>query len=319
MSKTKPRQPRLGRGLSSLMTNPVAVQPPEVPPELGRGEQDGEAVRQPGRELTYLSLDRIKPNPHQPRQRFNQAALDRLAASIQTEGVMQPIVVRPGKGGNQYEIVAGERRWRAGQIAGIDAIPAIIRELDDRQIAEWALIENLQREDLNPIERAEAFQRLADRYELSHDQIAQRVGVDRSTISNTLRLLNLTDEVQQLVREGLLAAGHARALVTLSDPKQQTHLAQRIVREGLSTRQVEAAAKQFTASGDGAANGQTAPTPVAPRAAHLADLERQISSQLGMKTRLQSGRKKGAGKITIQFQSLEQFDDLMGRLGIETA
>jgi len=313
MSNTKPRQPRLGRGLSSLMTNPVAVQPPA--PDAGAADDGKAPGKDAANKLTYLPLDRIKPNPQQPRQRFNQAALDRLAASIQAEGVMQPIVVRPGKGGNQYEIVAGERRWRAGQIAGIDAIPAIVRELDDRQIAEWALIENLQREDLNPIERAEAFQRLADRYDLSHDQIAQRVGVDRSTISNTLRLLNLSDEVQQLVREGLLAAGHARALVVLSDPKQQTHLAQRIVREGLSTRQVEAAAKHLTAP----PGSQSAPPSVAPRAAHLADLERQIASHLGMKTRLQPARKKGAGKITIQFQSLEQFDDLMGRLGIETS
>lgn len=378
MSKT--RVPRLGRGLSSLLAQPVSVEPPapketpdrsevaapEVPaqtataldpapsnpasPELAAGAPGpdpaaagrlapaatlppspaaanaaasasttatpvttpaaaGESVDV----LRYLPLDTIEPNPHQPRQHIDPAALQQLANSIRQDGVIQPIVVRPGLAGGRYTLVAGERRWRAARLAGLDRVPALIRTLSDRDLAQWALIENLQREDLNPIERAHAFQHLIDRFAMSHEQVAEHVGVERSTISNSLRLLNLCDNVQGWVIEGRLSAGHARALAGVADLQRQMLLAQRVIREDWSVRKLEAVLRQE-------AEAAASPAGAKPnaRANHLADLEQQIARQLGTKVRLRPGRKKGTGTLAIEFYSIEQFDALMGRLNVQT-
>ncbi len=227
---------------------------------------------------------------------------------------MQPIIVRPtGSGQDGYEIVTGERRWRAAQIADLARIPAIVRDLNDRQLAEWALIENLQREDLNPIERAEAFSKLIDQFGLSHEEAGSRVGMDRSSISNHLRLLGLSEPVKQLIREGLLSMGQARALAGLSDVDQQRMLAERAVRQGMSVREVESAVRRFT-------KGGTISTKARQRSSspYLADLEKQIAEQLGTKVHIRAGRKKGAGTLSIEFYSLDQFDALVGRLGVHT-
>jgi len=319
------RTPRLGRGLSSLMTTPVAVEPPApepvsaesaakpTPMEMAKASARPKKEDVPdGEGIEYLEVGRIRPNPHQPRKQFNEGSINRLAASIKTDGLMQPIIVRPGAGGG-YELVAGERRWRAAQKAGLARMPAIVRELNDRQLAEWALIENLQREDLNPIERAQAFQHLLDRFSLSHDEIAKRVGVERPTISNSLRLLVLCDDVRILVQEGLISAGHARAIVGIADPAQQVVIARRIVRDALSVRQVEALVRKSA----GEAGGDPELSAKSTRAAHHSDLERQIARHLGAKVHIRPGRKKGTGTMSIRFDSLDQFDRLMEQLGVQ--
>ncbi len=262
--------------------------------------------------LTYIPVASLRPNRHQPRQQFDEPALKRLADSIRSEGIMQPIVARPdGQDTGRYEVVAGERRWRAAQIAGLTTVPVIVRDLNDRQLAEWALIENLQREDLNPIERAEAFSRLIEQFGLSHEETGARIGMDRSSITNHLRLLNLCDPVKQLIREGLISMGQARALVGLSDEAQQAMLAERAVRQGLSVREVEAAVRKITSTSSASSR------PAAGRSPYLADLEKQIAQQLGTKVALRPGRKKGTGTLSIEFYSLDQFDALVSQLGVK--
>lgn len=353
MSNAKARPPRLGRGLSSLMARAVEVAippapPPKVPetplaapPKAASVSQVSPvavlsptavtpratpiapqvAVRPNG--LIDLPVASIRPNPHQPRQQFDEAALHQLAESIRTDGLMQPVIVRPapgtpaGKTGGVFELVAGERRWRAAQIAGLQSLPAIVRELDDRQIAEWALIENLQREDLNPIERAEAFQHLMTTFKLNHDQIAARVGIERSSVSNSLRLLNLCDSVRQLIRGNLISSGQAKVLAGIADPSKQTALAQRAVKQDWSVRQLEQTAR-LIAPADMAAAPSAAPTKAPRSSPHLADLEEQIGKQLSTKARIKPGRKKGTGSLTIDFYSIDQFDAILAKLGVET-
>ena len=320
MGTAKKRSPRLGRGLSSLMSSPVPVQPEAVESNADTATQQEAVVDKPvsevsggsGSGLVHVPVADLEPNRHQPRQVFEEAGLARLAESIKREGVMQPIVARQIKSG-AYEIVAGERRWRAAQLAGLASIPTMVKDLNDQQIAEWALVENLQREDLNPIERAEAFSRLIDQFGLSHEEAGQRVGMDRSSITNHLRLLTLAQPVQQLIQEGLLSMGQARALAGLSDAGQQVMLAQRAVRDGMSVRDVEAAVRKLS----GGENEQPKPGK-ATRSAYLADLENQLSEQLGTKVGIKAGRKKGSGTLSIDFYSLEQFDALVGRMGIQT-
>lgn len=321
---TTKRQARLGRGLSSLMSGiakPATSEPPKAklatssdtaPPPSAI---EPPAANAPRAAETFLPIDCISPNPYQPRKQFDHQRLEELAASIQNAGLIQPIVVRRKPGSdNQYELIAGERRWRAAQLAGLTELPAIVRTVDEQETAEWALIENLQREDLNAIDRGEAFQQLIDRYQLSHEQIAQRVGVDRSTITNTLRLLGLHPEVQQFVRDNLLSAGQARAIAGLSDQNGQRALAVQAVRGAWSVRRVEEAVRDAARSSDNA----TKPTGTskAGRAGHLADIERQVVEQLGTKAHIKTGRKKGTGSLTIEFFSNEQFEEILGRLGV---
>ena len=309
--QAKPQRPsRLGRGLSSLIgPAPVEVAPLSAP--LATPADSG---------LTWLALTSIRPNPRQPRQYFDPIALQQLADSIKTAGLMQPLVVRLVAGStDQYELIAGERRWRAAQIAGLERLPASIHNINDEQAAEWALIENLQREDLNAIERARAFARLAEEFGLSHEQIAQKVSSDRSTITNTLRLLALPEEIQQSVVEGRLSAGQARALAGLANAAQQLHLARTAASQAWSVRQVEAAVKKMAA----AQNGEITPDALAATRVQrvipqLQDLENQISQQLGTAVHIRQGKKKGSGSLTIEFYSLDQFDALMARLNVQT-
>lgn len=347
ISSKKP--PRLGRGLSTLMAHPVQV-PQQIPSigNLDRSDKSGPSdskrshttnqtiitpnltPKQPKLgtqgELTYLSLGSIRPNPHQPRQTFAQDSLQRLSESIRNDGVMQPIIVRQvstktdGSDATSfitYELVAGERRLRAAELAGLAQIPAIVRPLNDRQLAEWALIENIQREDLNPMDRANAFHKLGQQFGLSHDDIAQQVGIDRSTVSNSLRLLSLCDNCQRLVREGLLSAGQAKALVAVSDPAQQELLAQRMIAHGWSVRRVEQEIRRLTAAGGHLAEESGPSKPVARSGSHLRDLEEQLSRQLETKVKIRPGRRKGSGTLSIEFYSLDQFDSLLRRLKLQ--
>lgn len=311
---------------------PVTQAHPAIPgAAIDRGDDTS------GRVL-YVPIEAITPNPQQPRERFDTPALEGLAASIRAEGLIQPIILRPlskpagtagglsgttlqGQDGHPaYELVAGERRWRAAKLAGLAVIPAIVRPLSDRQSAQWALVENLQRQDLNPIERAQAFERLIAQFGLSHEEVADQVGVERPTITNALRLLALDPAVQDMIRQDLLSAGQAKAIAAVSEHEVQRLLAQRAVREAWSVRRLESHVREHLGgSPQPTADPAPATRAAGPRANHLRDLEEQISQQLGTKTALRAGRRKGTGSLTIEFYSLDQFDALMRRMGVQVS
>lgn len=257
-----------------------------------------------------IAIDSISPNPHQPRQTFNQQALEALAESIRTAGLMQPLVVRPGPTG-EYQLIAGERRWRAAQIVGMDAVPVLVRDVNDREAAEFALIENLQREDLNPLERAEAFARLISDFALTHQEVAQRVGLDRSNITNHLRLLDLEDEFKEALRERKIGMGHARALLAITNLDQRRTLGHECIAAGWSVREIERRARRAS---DAPQSIASTASPAAPRHLHMKDLERRLSEHLGTEVQLRPGKAKGSGKLIISFFTFEEFDGLMQRL-----
>jgi len=324
MPAKKNRPSRLGRGLSSLMATPVATETPAEAKAADPNTAETKPSPQPPEERTVdtdglrrLSVSHIEPNRHQPRQRFDPSAIRSLAESIKSEGMMQPVVVRPKSDApDRYELIAGERRWRAAQEAGLEQVPALVREIDDEKAAEWALIENLQREDLNAIEKAEAFQHLGDTFGLSHSEIAKRVGLERSSVSNLLRLLDLSDFVRDLVRENVLSMGQARAIAGLADTGQQRGLAERVVREGWSVRQVEAEARRLQQPAT-AREPSRSGVDTSGGSPLLSDLEKQIGEQLGTKVKIKAGRKKGAGTLSIDFYSLDQFDALLSRMDVK--
>ncbi len=301
------KKSRLGRGLGSIIqpatqqspTQP-AVPPAPLPPRPTTG--DG---------YVRLRLDQVRPNPQQPRQKIDQAALEALAESIRTSGVIQPIVVRRADDGG-YELIAGERRWRAARLAGLETIPAVVRDVSPAQALEWALIENLQREDLTPIERAEAYQHYLDRFGGTVEQLAQRIGESRSNVANYLRLLSLPEPVRAMLADGSLQMGHARALLMVQDAEQQLRLARLAIRRALSVREVEARAKRL--AGDSQPTPPT-PAPVSGLRRHIAELERSLSQALGLQVRIRPGRRKDSGRIVIQYNSLDEFDRVAQRLG----
>ncbi|HEX8914154.1 MAG TPA: ParB/RepB/Spo0J family partition protein, partial [Humisphaera sp.] len=244
---------------------------------------------------------------NQPRRDFTEQSLRELAASLKTNGLIQPIVVRQSAGG--YELIAGERRLRAAKLAGLQTVPAIVKEVDGLTQAQLALVENIQREDLNPIDRAQAYKTLIEQLGLSHGELALRLGEDRSSVSNHLRLLELGVPVRELLRSGALRLGHAKVLAGVADVLEQERLAKLVVDQDLSVRNLEKLV-------------QLVPTP-APKAsagpsAHIKNLEKSISRQLGMRVNVRS-RQNGSGKLVIQYGTLDQFDELMAKLGVQTA
>jgi len=332
MSKgTKPR--RLGRGLSSLMGEPVAVPVPqpssdaaaEPPPGAAPAAPNAAADQDSTERLRIIDINDIIPNKYQPRSAFDQESLGRLAESIRSTGVMQPIVVRRISGGGggadapsgaRWELVAGERRWRAAAMAGLSRIPAVATALTDREAAEWSLVENLQREDLNAMERAWAFRRLQEEFGMSQTDIAEGVGLDRSSVANLVRLTDLEPPLQDLVAEGLLSFGHARALLSVPAGDGRLRLAERSRKGGWSVRRLESEASSAAAGGADSAAGRAEPDPERDlRDASRRDLERRLSEHLGTRVQLQlqgDGRK---GRLVIQFFDLDQFDGLMSRIG----
>lgn len=317
MSKSK--KPRLGRGLNSLMSNSVSVNPPQQSEDVDGASDEvneaSDAVQKPsGNELSYIPLDAITPNPHQPRQTFNDEQIQSLADSIAQDGVMQPIVVRPSAAvPGQMELVAGERRLRAAEVAGLDSIPAVVRDLTDQQIAEWALIENLQRQDLNAIESAHAFVKLSEQFGMTHDQIAERVGLSRVAVTNTIRLLDLDDSIVDSIRAGVITAGHGRALLQVKSPTLEKKLAQEIVRGGWSVRFTEKVIRDRVSP---SVSRETTSRTQLPDA-HLADLADQIGQQLQTKVSIKKGRKKGAGTLMIDFYDLDHFDSIVEKMNIK--
>ena len=281
------KKKRLGRGLGSLIGNIEEVA--DNPEAAGLGEID---------------IDRIQRGRYQPRQVFEPEALQELADSIRAQGVVQPIVVRPE--GDHFELVAGERRWRAAQLAGLQKIPAVVRELDAKSSAAIALIENIQREDLNPLEEAQAFMRLIEEFDLTHQQVADSVGRSRAAVSNLLRLLDLAEPVKQQVNKGLLDMGHARALLALIR-HDQVEVARLVVNRGLSVRETELLVKKTRAGQPGSKTKAVARDPDVKR------LENQISEKLGAGVKIKPG-KKGAGQLIINFNSAAELDGIIGHL-----
>lgn len=308
---------KLGRGLHALIGTPVQIRAvvtePKVPAVVP-ATADPIAQGGGGEQIRMIPLDQIVPNRRQPRTDFDESSIASLAESIRTAGVMQPILVRPLAQG--YELIAGERRWRAARLAGLPALPAFIRAVDDQAAAELALIENIQREDLNPIERAHALRRLVDEFALTHQQLAERVGLDRATVTNLLRLSELDQSTADLVRSGALSQGHAKALLSLHDASVRGRFATRAATEGWSVRELERRVQQMVKGGTALPKPPTAESlEVTARDANVADLERQISEHLGTRVTLHLGRKKGSGRLTLDFYSLDQFDGLMARIG----
>ena len=250
--------------------------------------------------LAMIGVDEIGPNPNQPRSVFDADGLAVLADSIRRIGVLQPIVVRPD--GARYVLIAGERRWRAAQEAGVEEIPALVRETDDQGSLTEALVENLQREDLGPLEEAAAFQQLQEDFGLTHAEIGEHVGRSRTAISNTLRLLLLTPAIQAAVASGDLPAGHARALLALEDTAYAEHLAERSVEEGWSTRQMEDAVRQRIGSDE----KEKRPTITEVRPAAIIELEQRLSEQLGTAVKIRY--KNNKGRVEVRFGSLDELE-----------
>lgn len=276
----------LGKGLGL-----TALVPPAEPP---KGE-----VRE-------IEIGKIIPNRYQPRQHFDPEALASLAASLKSHGLIQPITVRRGENG-QYELIAGERRWRAAQLAGLAAIPAIVKPVQDQELMEWALLENVQREDLNPIEKAKAYQRLISEFSLTQEAIAARMGIDRSTVANFLRLLQLPEPLWGSIAEGALTMGHAKALLSLERKEDQLRVAEEIKTKGWSVRQVEALVQKI--------KREARPEPPkAPETAlpEVAELESRLRHALGTKVRLV--RQGKGGEIRIEYYSLEDLDRILEKL-----
>jgi ParB family chromosome partitioning protein len=271
---------------------------------LGTPEDDSAA---PDGELQQLRLDRIQPGKFQPRQAMDPERLSELAASIKAQGVIQPIVVRP-IGGTRFEIIAGERRWRAAQLAGLAEIPALVREVPDQAVVAMALIENIQREELTPLEEAQALHRLIAEFKYTHQQTADALGRSRASVSNLLRLLDLPPAIKQLLEQHQLEMGHARALLTL-DPALALRLAKQAAEHGWSVRELEAAARRAQTAPKGKAAGNT----VAKRDANIESLERELAEKLATKVNIQHGR-GGRGKLVITYHSLDELDGILERI-----
>ncbi len=288
------RKRRLGRGLDGLLPpRDPAVAPSEAP-------------------VQQAPLDRLRPNPAQPRRRFAEAALGELADSIREHGLLEPIVVRRDpEGGEALLIVAGERRWRAARMAGLREVPVFVRELSDPAAFEAALVENLQREDLTPVETALAFRRLREEHGYSTEQLARRLGKSRVAVTNTMRLLRLPPEVLTLVDEGRLSEGHARALLGLQDIAAQRRLAEEAVQQGWSVREVERQVRRARRT----AEHTTVPGKRSPsKSPNVRDLERRLAERLG--TRVEVADRGGKGRLVLHYASLDELDRLLERLGM---
>ncbi len=256
--------------------------------------------------LKILAIDLIRQGPFQPRRDFDQESLDSLADSIKTQGLVQPILVRSIEGQNSYEIVAGERRWRAAQIAGLHEIPVIIKDVSDNEAMCLALIENVQRQDLNPLEEAGALERLINEFEMTHDAVAEAVGRSRPAVTNLLRLLELDDRVKNMLEKGKLDMGHARALLSLSLPKQ-LEVASKIVKQGLSVRATENLVKQFLD------NNQQNRAKKESKDPNIARLESDLSQRLAAKVSI-THQSTGRGKLQIGYNSLDELEGILKRL-----
>ena len=280
----------LGGGLSNLFGDDAAASLNE------NGAADS---------ITQLPLTKIERNPNQPRKKFDQQALEELAESIRLHGVITPITVRHGEKDGYYQIIAGERRWRAARLAGLKEIPAMVLEAGEGEVMELALIENLQRQDLNPIEEAEGYDRLMQQFGLTQEEVANRVIKSRSAVANALRLLGLPDEVRTMVADGKLSGGHARAVLAVSDEDKRVEAARQMV--GMSVRQAEALAKRLNKK-----PSVKPPQPEAFSVDYVADVEKELESMLGRKISIQQG--KNSGQLTLEYYGADDLERLIEAL-----
>lgn len=295
MPDKKEKTRGLGRGLSALMG--------DVSADYADGSENADS--RPADRM--VPIEAVSPNPDQPRRTFDMVELEELASSISEKGIIQPLIVRSYGEPGQYQIVAGERRWRAAQMAKLHEIPVLVREFSDTDVLEIAIIENIQRADLNPIEEAAGYRQLMDRFGHTQEQISSAMGKSRSHIANLLRLLQLPDEVQGFLRDGQLTAGHARALITAEDP---LGLARQVIARGLSVRETEALAKAPKVA---KTNTQSAPAPI--KDADTRVLEGELGAHLGMRVEILHKDGADGGQLRISYKSLEQLDDLCRLLG----
>ena len=291
--KTTEKPSRLGRGLAALIGDMAPIEAPRLADNANGGPK-------------RLPVEFLIANRANPRRDFDTDQLDELTSSIREKGVMQPLLVRPSGDPNIFEIIAGERRWRAAQRAGLHDVPVIIREVDDKEALELAIIENVQRVDLNPLEEAQGYEQLIEQFSYTQQDLAQVIGKSRSHVANTLRLLKLPREVRDMVSNGQLTAGHARTLITADDPMA---LAQEIMTRGLSVREAEALSQQGVAK---PAKTKLGATPM-PRDADIVALEKRLSDSLGLKVAL-AYKLDGSGTLQINYRSLEQLDTVLALL-----
>ena len=318
----------LGRGLSALVSSPPSpklqepqtnstppsnvdsVVSPHVPPSIvSASNTSTESRSKDARTTTLLPISQIERNPEQPRQEFSETEISELSDSIKALGVIQPIIVRAR--GDKFEIIAGERRFRAATRAGLQEVPVLIREISEQEAFEIAMVENIQRQQLNPIEEAKGYQRLVDEFSLTIQEVAERVGKDRATISNFMRLLRLPDDVQDLVRSGKISIGHAKAILTVKEPSAQIGLANKIIAEHLSVRAIEAIVAREVVL-DTRAKSSTSESPKQKESAHVSaypDLEERLRNTLGTKVTVQKKRK--GGQVELHFFSDEELDRLV--------
>lgn len=287
----------LGKGLDSLI--PASVPKMEAEQEVVKTESNAQG--------TYVKITKVEPNREQPRKNFDEDALQELADSIKQYGIVEPLIVQDRK--THYEIIAGERRWRAAKLAGLKEVPVIVRNYTEQEIVEISLIENIQREDLNPIEEAQAYKRLLTEFHLKQDEVAERVSKSRTAVTNSMRLLKLCDEVQQMIIDDMITTGHARALISIEDPEQQYTIAQKVFDEKLSVRDVEKLVKNLNKP------EKVKKEPVTDKAleAVYQDLEEKLKQSLGTKVSIAS-KGDGAGKLEIEFYThddLEKITDLL--------
>jgi ParB family chromosome partitioning protein len=293
-----PKRQALGRGLAALIPGAPPPEAPSAPSPAAARTNDG---------LRTLAIEDVHPAPGQPRKQFDDARLEELAASIRAQGIIQPLVVRLREAGG-YELIAGERRWRAAQRAGLHEVPAVVRDVAEKRAFEMALVENLQREDLNPIEEAQGFERLIEEFGYTQEALASRVGKDRSSVANALRLLRLPEGVRTLVTEGRIQMGHARALLGLDTVDAIEKLARRIVARELSVRQVEALVKRERDGG-----GETPASAPAQPSASARDLGERLSRALGTRVRVVEAG-PGKGHLEVSYHSLDQLDAVLARI-----
>ena len=304
-------KPALGRGLGALLgESPIAKAPVPAPAST---TAPGAALATDAREhVQRVALDRIRPCPFQPRKDFSPETLRELADSIKEQGIVQPLIVRERDG--HLELIAGERRWRAAQLLGLAEVPVILREADDRAVLELALIENLQRENLNPIEEAQGYAQLIEQFQLKQEEVAAKVGKSRAVVANALRLLKLPAALQTSIREGRLSVGHAKVILGLASETQQRIAFERILKEGLNVRQTEALVARLQAREAGTAT-RTGPITPLTRDAHVADLENQLRERLGTKVHLRYAH--GRGALEVAFFSDAELERILQVFGVK--
>ncbi|MDB6066002.1 MAG: ParB-like partition protein [Pedosphaera sp.] len=303
-------KPALGRGLGALLSGSPPAGKPAAPAPAANAAISPAPLPEYGERVQRVALSRVRPCSFQPRKKFSDEALRELADSIREQGIVQPLIVRERDG--HFELIAGERRWRASQLLGLTEVPVIVRQADDRAVLELALIENLQRENLNPIEEAHGYSQLIEQFQLKQEEVATKVGKSRAVVANALRLLKLTSAIQEAIRDGLISVGHAKVILGLPSEKHQKVAVDRILKEGLNVRQTETLVARLQAGGTTKAPGSITPL---VHDANVVDVENKLRERFGAKVRLKYS--KGKGSVEISFFSDDDLERILQIVGVK--